>query len=349
MNIRARGVAAGQGGLLTRRDALDAGMLPSEITAAVRRGDLVVVRRGVYADSAVWDAMDEFRGRPRLMARAAVRTMHRGWVLSHDSAALELDLQLLRPADPHVHITRPGYTSAWTRYGVKHHYARFRPSQLLEVDGFPVLDMARTAVDIGREHGEWAGVVACDSAMRHGTPRSALIEAHLPMDHWPGIVRARNAVDLADPRAENAAESLGRILLVELGIGEPDPQFPVSIETGIVWCDIRVGNHIFEVDGRIKYRGIDAGGVATRPVDEVLWEEKKRERLICAEGLGMSRILWEDLWGAKRELAKGRLRAEYDVTLARFGPTLNSRLDRQAAEIRDRLGRRDRLPRIGGA
>jgi hypothetical protein len=323
-------------------------MLPSGITASIRKGELVVVRRGVYADGEVWEELDEYRGRPRLQARAAVRSMHRGWVLSHDSAALELDLALLRPRQPHVHITRPGFTSAWTRYGVKHHYARFRPSQLVEIDGFRVLDMARTAVDIGREHGEAAGVVACDSAMRRGAPRSALIEAHLPMDHWPGIVQARSAVDLADPRAENAAESLARLLVLELGIGRPDPQFPVAIASGVAWADLRVGNHLFEVDGRIKYRSQEDGGVAKRPVDEVLWEEKKRERLVCAEGLGMSRIFWEDFWGTNRDVAKRRLRAEYRVTQGRFGPDLNEHLARSAAEIRARLGWRDRATSVRG-
>jgi hypothetical protein len=310
---------------------------------------LVVVRRGVYADGVVWAALDAYRGRPRLEARAAVLTMHRGWVLSHDSAAHELGLELLRPRDPHVHITRPGFTSAWTRYGVKHHYARFRPSQLVDVDGFRVLDMARTAIDLGREHGEWAGIVACDSAMRLGTPRSALIEAHLPMDHWPHITQARAAVDFADPRAENTAESLGRILVAELGIGDPDPQFPVAIATGIAWCDIRVGNHMFEVDGRIKYRSEEDGGVATQPIEDVLWDEKKRERLVCAEGVGMSRIFWDDFWGARREAAKARLRAEYDVTESRFGPQLSERLARSAADIRARLGWRDRSDEVRGA
>lgn len=318
-------------------------MLPSEITASLRAGHLVVIRRGVYAERAVWDVLDVYRGRPRLEARAAVLMLQRGWVLSHDSAAHELGLELLRPKDPHVHITRPGFTSAWTRYGVKHHYARFRPRQIVNLDGFPVLDMARTAVDIGREHGEWAGVVTCDSAMRHGVSRSALMEAYLPMDHWPNVTCARAAVDFADPRAESAAESLARILVAELGIGEPDPQFPVAIETGIAWCDIRVGNHVFEVDGRIKYRSEESGGVARRPVDDVIWEEKRRERLICAEGLGMSRIFWEDFWGARRENAKRRIRTEYDVTAARFGPQLAERLARSAEAIRARSGRRDRV------
>ena len=54
--------------------------------------------------------------------------------------------------------------------------------------------------------------------------------------------------------------------------------------------------------------------MADRPADEVVWEEKKRERLICAEGLGVSRIIWEDLWGAARERAKDSTAAEYRLS-----------------------------------
>jgi Transcriptional regulator, AbiEi antitoxin len=343
MNTRARAKAAEQFGLLTRRDALDAGMTPSLITAAIRSGDLVVVRRGVYALGDVWAELDEYRGRHRLRSRAATLVMHRGWVLSHDSSADEHDLQLLRPAEPHVHITRPGFTSAWTRYGVKHHYARYRPSQVTEVEGVAVLDMARTVADVAREHGEQAGVVTADSAMRHGVSRTQLLEAVAPMDQWPYSTFARNAIDLADPRAENANESLGRLLVMELGIGDPDPQFPVRTEEGIKWCDIRVGNHLFECDGRIKFLPPERGGVASRPVEDILWDEKKRERLVSARMLGVSRIVYADYWGDNRAAAIKRLKAEYAISEARFGAELDPRLAREAAEIRARFGWRDRV------
>ena len=76
------------------------------------------------------------------------------------------------------------------------------------------------------------------------------------------------------------------------------------------------------------------GGVADKPVEDVLWDEKKRQRLVCAEGLGMSRIIWEDFWGPARVRARNRLLAEYAVTEARFGSRLPERLARFAATVR---------------
>ena len=346
---RLRATLARNDGLVTRADALDAGLPPSRIAELLRAGKLVIVRRGVYADAEIWAGLDEYRGRPLMRARAATLTMQRAWVASHDSAALELAMPLIRPQDSLVHVTRPGYTTAWTRYGVKHHYARFLPGQAVVVGGRKVLCPARTAVDIAREHGEAAGVIACDWALRNGVTRAELIEAYLPMAHWTGVPDARAAVDFADGRAETLAESLGRLLVKELDLGDPDPQFPIRIQTGITWCDIRVGNHMFEIDGRIKYQPVGQGGVALRPAEEVVWEEKKRERLICAEGVGVSRIIYEDFWGTRRESAKRRLVSEYQVSERRFGAELDPRLARDAEQIRGEFGWRDRAPqRVSG-
>lgn len=299
--------------------------------------------RSVYADGEVHRALDEFRGLPKLRVRAVLLVKHRCWVLSHDSSALELKMPLIDPRKSLVHLTRTGFGSAWTRAGVAHHYARFSPGQLLTSDeGFRHLSIARTAVDIAREHGELAGLVACDWALRQGVPRSDLIEAYLPMAHWPGVIDARAAVERADPRAESVAETLGRDLVEELGVGRVDAQFPFVVDGRVVWADLRVGNHVFEVHGKVKLVPVDEGGVAARPITEVVWEEKKRARLIRAEGVGLSDVLYEDFWGERRAAALKRLRAEYLVTEQRFGPQLHPRLAAQAADLRARFGRRDR-------
>jgi hypothetical protein len=323
-------------GLITRPEALDLGVSPLDIAYLIRCGEWVIVRRGVYAEAQLWHSLDEHAGQPLLRARAALRKMRRTWVLSHDSAAHAMGMAIVSPEDPFVHITRPGFTGAWTEFGVKHHLARYLPEQVKVVDGLQVLDLARTAVDIARERGIEHGVAACDSAMRMGTPRSALVEAYVPMRSWAGVRSSRAAVDLADPGAQNPNESLGRMLVTELGYGRPETQFPLMIEGRVIWCDIRVGNHIFEVDGRVKYLPPERGGVATKRIEDVLWEEKKRERLIRAEGLGVSRILWADYWGDGRRAARARLHADVEETIGRFGTQLPERLARQAAEIRGR-------------
>jgi hypothetical protein len=239
-----------------------------------------------------------------------------------------------------VHITRPGFTAAWTEHGVKHHLARFNEEQVVRVDGLPALDLARTAVDIAREHGTPYGEVACDSAMRRGVTKAALQEACQPMASWPYIVRTRGAVDFARAGTGSIVESLGRLLVKEIGVDAPiEIQFPVRRPDGrVAWLDIVLGCHGFECDGKSKYIPIELGGLATRPAHEVLWDEKRRERDLHRVGVGTSRIFFEDFWGHRRATALKRMREEYAETVSRFGTQLPERLLREARELRGDAG-----------
>jgi len=340
MDPRVIAAFATHGGVLSRDRLLDLGVAPSEIRRMVRQGHWVRVRRGVYTTTEIWEALDEYVGRPRLRARAAALQMRRGWVLSHDSSAHEQRMPILTPLEPFVHVTRPGFTNAWTENGVKHHLARFTESQRVIVDGRPMLDLARTAVDIARERGTKDGLVACDSAMRMGVTRGELQIAVEPMENWPGSRAARLCVKLADPDADNVHESLGRELVYEAGIGTPDTQFPVRTSEGIKWCDIRVGNHIIETDGKIKVTSVADGGVATKSARDVIWDERKRERLVRDRRLVVTRVYWEDYRGERRQAAIRRLRADHADSVAQYGAELDPELAREAEEIRARTVRR---------
>ena len=333
-------VMASQHGLISRAQALDAGLSPTTIRHLIRTGALVVVRRGVYVDGELWRSLDPFRAQHRIRTRAALMTMRRSWVVSHDSAGHEHELDMLLPPDQHVHITRPGWPKAWTQYDVSHHLARFSEEQVLEVNGLRVLDLARTAVDIAREHGTPYGEVACDSAMRLGVTRAALEAACEPMRSWPYVTRPRAAIDFARPGTGSVAESLGRMLVEELAIeADIEVQFPIRRRNGsVAWLDIVLGCHGFEVDGKGKYIRVELGGLATEPPFEVLWAEKRRERDVNDVGLGTSRIFWEDYWPPRRAEALRRLRSDYEDTAKRFGTRLPERLVREAREIRGRAG-----------
>jgi hypothetical protein len=307
--------------LLTREQALAAGVSVTEIDRWVRAARWEAVRRGVYAQREFWDSLDE-RGRALHGSRAASLAMRKEHVLSHDSAALEHGMKILlrRPFMPHV--TRPGVLGSRTEHGVKHHKAPYRPEQVVEVNGRRVLDLARTAVDIARDSGLGPGLVATDAAMRAGVTRADLDAALAPMRCWPGVTVAREAVDLADPGAENLAESLARLLVHELGYGRPQTQFGLTDGSRQVWCDLRIGRHIFEFDGEVKLLTPENGGVSADPA-RALREEKQRQDFICGFKLGVSRIVWADLWGRARERARARLTREFLDTCARFGDSID--------------------------
>lgn len=326
-------------GLATARRLHALGIDPRVVARLVRSGDLVPVRRGVYTTREVWDTWDEWRARPLARVRAVDLTSTTSHVYSHDSAALLLELPLIRPHASDVHVTREGVVGSPSRHGLRHHGAPYAPEDIEAVDGFAVLAAPRTVADLARTHGYEAGLVAADGALRLGHSRASLRQATDTMTSWPGITTARAVVEAADPGAESAAETLARILVTELGVGDVETQFPVRTASGVRWCDLRVGCHVFEVHGRIKITPREDGGVASEPPGQVLWRERTRERDVTSRGLGMSLIYWQDFWGDGRVRARQRLGTEYAATCRRLGTELPADLAEDARRLRAR-GRR---------
>ncbi len=322
MNDDLSALMGSQHGLVLRRQAYDAGLSPAQVDRRRRQGDWVAVRQGVYAGAALWESLDPFVGRPRLRVLAASLAMKAPHVLSHDSAALMLGMPVLLGEPELVHVTRWLVLGGRTTTGVKHHRAPMAPCQIEEVDDIPVLDAARTAVDIAREHGERHGLVACDSALRRGVPRAGLWAAVAPMVCWPGVTVVRRCIELADAGAESVGESLLRLMVLGLGIGEVQTQFGLRGHGRDGWCDLRVGRHVFEFDGRVKYRPVEDGGLARRPPEEVLWREKLRQDWLTGFRLGTSRVTWADLTPRQWRATERRLLQEYTSTHDALGVSI---------------------------
>src|SRR5699024_10652586 len=125
------------------------------------------------------------------------------------------NLPTLDPRDGLTHISRPGVTGSRTEHGVKHHHAAYLISQVIHRGGIPTLDLARTVVDIGREHGHLHGLVAADAALQLGVTPGELAGALEPMTSWPGITSARSAVAECNAGAESVGETLARVLAIE--------------------------------------------------------------------------------------------------------------------------------------
>jgi len=194
--------------------------------------------------------------------------------------------------------------------------------------------MARTVADVGREHGFRAGLITADSALRAGVPRAEMHEAVGMMTCWPGVTQARAAIELADVGAETPVESLARELVLSLGFDDVETQFPVQVEGGrVYWADLRVGPHLIEAHGRTKYVSPDQGGVAQTAAADVLLDERKRERLITAESLGISNVYWDDFFSGLAA-TRVRVREEIEASMRRFGAKPAAHLLENARRIR---------------
>ncbi len=319
MNSRVAAQMSEQWGLITRRQALAAGMSDHQVDNLVKSGTWVVVRRGVYAEAVYLALLTSDLQRRVLDDRAASLRIAEPHAMSHHSAAAVLQLEVLHEPTRFTHVGRPGIVGSHIRHGVKHHLAPYSPSQVVLAHGVPVLDSARTALDIAREHGYLHGLVATDSALRAGATRADLEAAAAVMTHWPFATIVRDVVASASPLTDSIAETLGRDFVTELGYGVPQPQFGLTADDRTAWCDLRLGRHFFEIDGRLKLRPVATGGLSARAPEETLWDEKLRQDFVTGFKTGVSRLTWDDFFSHRRKRALERCRREFLDTCSRFG------------------------------
>jgi hypothetical protein len=192
---------------------------------AVGAGDLTRVRRGVLGTPVVPDAP----GRPAaeaahlLAARAATLTCPRA-TISHAPAAIGYGVPVLGRLDRPC-LTVPAGTALRTLAAVHLHRATLLAEDILDVAGYATTRVGRTVLDIARERGVPAGVVAADHALREGVvDRNELAAEFERCAGWPGRKAARITLLMADPRAESPLESLSRVRIAAFGLPSPIPQ-----------------------------------------------------------------------------------------------------------------------------
>ncbi len=333
---------ARQHGLVTRQQAMGAGLDGDAVDTMVRHGTWAFVRRGVYAGVAFWESLDD-EERHMLRDRAASLSAKKPHVMSHDSGARWLGLELLRSTPALTHLSRPGLVGTHVRGDIKTHLGPFHPLQVVDVDGVRVLDLARTAADIAREHGNPAGVVAMDSARRLGATVGDLARAIDPrMRNWPGVTLARDALTRSNGDSDSVLETLTGEVLEELGLGRVHRQFGLTRDGRTAWADFRVGRQLVECDGLVKYRRVEDGGLAVVAPEDVLAYEKLRQDWLCGFRLGMSRVVWSEAWGPGRQALLRRLHREISATHSLLGTSVDDLTPYLARGPRPRPRRRGR-------
>ena len=262
--------------LITRAQALAAGLTPatsSAVCGAANGSRSGVVLRHPRAS-----------GRPRRARRpAAAGGARRVSALRHDYASATLGAAGAghrRPSPPttagprHRVRTHPGPVSATASSTTMPGSTRHERAD--ESTGSSCSSLARTAVDIAREHGLRAGVVRDRRGVDSAACRSPSCgQPREPMWHWPFVTRRGRRSRFSDPRAESIGESLARILLDETRArADPDPvRDPRRAPSGPVRPPRRASPLSSSRDWSSCLR-CDQGGVADRTPSEVVAAEK---------------------------------------------------------------------------
>ena len=160
------------------------------------------------------------------------------------------------------------------------------------IDGYLVTSVARTVMDVAREFGVPAAVVAADFALHNRLLTEAdLRDAYDLCRTWPGRKAARIALLSVDGAAESPLESLSRLRIAGAGLPAPKPQQDICDLDGrflgrcdFYWDEFGVFG---EVDGEMKY---------AEDAPAVLSAERTRHGLLEGTGLVGVRWGWPDLF-----------------------------------------------------
>jgi hypothetical protein len=260
-----------------------------------RDGTLVPVRRGAYVRQQPAERTRAEEHRELIFATAP--QLHDGAILSHTSAGVLHELPIWPAAFERVHVTRNRSSGGKRRSLVHVHTAPLSDDHVTTIDGVLVTSLARTVLDLCRTLPIEQAVAAGDRALAYGVVREVLEDQLSRMARWPGIRQARRAVELLDPRSESAGESASRVRLHQDGLLAPDLQQNIFDEKGrfvarvdFQWKEQRT---VGEFDGKIKYgRSLKA----SQSIEEVLFEEKRREDTLRDLGWQIVRWLWADIY-----------------------------------------------------
>ena len=282
-------------GNLWRTDQLlDLGFGSRSIKALLDSGSLVRLRYGCYLRASIWNAQSaRVRSRQLIYAHAhGTRTTSTGaFAYSHTSAA-RLHRLYLWNVDDIVHILQRVRPSN-ERHGrdVQCHTRAFSDKDVIVLGGLHTTSLERTAVDCAMMLNYRQSLIVMDHALRLGADRSLLQVMADALDGRRGIRTFRRVLATADPRSESPGETLTRELILRLKIRPPEPQVEVASRVGrhrldFAWKEEKVA---LEFDGKAKYFDF-------QPTDEVLFQERLREKALTEEGWLFVRIEWRDLF-----------------------------------------------------
>lgn len=290
-------VIAGNGGFFSRAQALACGETDRTLQQAVRQGQVVRLRHGMYAPADQLHQLDE-SARHLVLARSVLASQRGAVALTGPSAALLHGFDVWGHDLSVVHLLRLDQGSGRRVSDVVHHVAPPPVwAEVVEREGLLTVDSVRAAWEVARLAGLESGVVTLDSALHHDPDLAEPLQrlasrcgAH------PRSRVARLALRLARGEAESPGESITRVACYRYAIPAPILQYTVVDASGralgrsdFYWEQYR---HLAEFDGKVKYERLLKPG---QSASDCVVEEKRREDAMRATLRGMTRLVWVEI------------------------------------------------------
>ena len=293
-------------GFFTRQEAEEAGYDDRAVAAMVRARVWTRFRRGYYAFTDEWTALDDV-GRHLVRCRAVLRSLGPAVALSHVSAVVAHGIDVWGVPLDRVHVTRLDGGAGRDESGVVHHEGVCLDDEVTIVGGLQVTNAVRAVVETGSRCSREAALCLFDSGLfKKKFDLDDLHRTHQRMGDWPGTQRLHIPTRMATAKSQSIGETRGRWLFRCHHLPAPTPQFEVHDDAGCLlgicdwgWPELGL---LGEFDGRIKYGRLLKPG--QEPGDVVFAEKLREDDLRAATGYSMVRLTWADLDRPHRTVAR---------------------------------------------
>lgn len=238
--------------VFTTAQALESGVTRKHLHAMIANREVARVLRGVYRRGDVPDSV-------LVRARAAALVVSPHCIVTDRTAAWlhgvdtfeHRELEILPPLE--TFVLRG--CSRVARSGCVGGERDLLPRDICVIEGVRLTTPLRTALDLGCRLPRPGGLAALDGFMRQlGLEHDDFYREMPRFKGRRGVVKLRQLVPLADPRAESPGESRTRLAIVDGGIPAPEPQCWVLDEDGYPVFRVDLGYPLHKVcveyDGR---------------------------------------------------------------------------------------------------
>lgn len=286
MDEQLRQRALRQGGVFTWQDVQACLLGVNEVRGALRRHQVVRVRRNAYVLTEVWRGAKP-EAQLALRTRAVLMTRPHD-MASHESALALFGLPMWGLPTDRVHLLSGCGRTRATAGAYLHPRGDI---DQVDVSGAPSASVEMALAQVALARPLINAVVPLDRALKDKLCRLGPVRAageqivRGPTDRR----RLESALAHADKECESVGETRTRFLLLDLGY-EFRTQVRISDQDGafIGRVDFMIGDLlVVEFDGLVKYEGADGRAA--------LAKEKAREERLTALGCVVIRLVWADL------------------------------------------------------
>lgn len=292
----------------TREELQQRGWSNQKISCLMKTGEVIAVRAGVYCWASDFNKMPWWN--QHCIEIIALNRKLNHPVFGFESAAALWDLPLLtKPEKLHLYVPTKSHHSlkGVSRHsGLDHQLPVANP-----VPGFTSTAVSKTVLDCVKTMPFKNAVVLADAALHNSLLTVAELTEALEQSSSRGSARVKRVLSAVSHLSESAGESLTRILLDELGV-----RYEEQVEFAVAGCRFRVDfflpdyGIIVEFDGKTKYLDF-------QPTNEVLIQERNREKGLTNLGFRFYRVGFDDVSGSGDSFKQGLLRLIGMVSRAR--------------------------------